>query len=87
MSAILSSYPKVMTPVVRKVGTVNYVIDMHDTRKRERTFHTNMHKKWNTPSQDCYSMMVDGDGLWEEEGDGDIPVWNDKESGEPILRE
>ena len=69
------------------MGTVNYVIDMHDARKRERTFHTNMLKKWNSPSQDCYSVMVDTDGLWEEEGDGDIPVWNDKESGEPIVSE
>ena len=50
----------------------------HDTRKRERPFYTNILKKWNAPSQDCYSVMVDTDGLGEEEGDGDIAVWNDK---------
>ena len=69
-------------PITRKVGTVNYAIDIHDTSMRELTFHTNMLKKWNTPSQDCYSMMVDADGLLDEEGEGDIPVWKDDSSGE-----
>ena len=36
-------------PVLQRIGSVNYLVDMHDTRKRERTFHVNMLKKWNTP--------------------------------------
>ena len=35
-------------PVLHRTSSINYVVDMHDTRKRERTFHINMLKKWNT---------------------------------------
>ena len=37
-------------PVLHRIGTENYLVDMHDTRKRERTFHVNMLKKWNNPT-------------------------------------
>ena len=32
-------------PVLQKIGAV---MDTHGTRKRERTFHVNMLKRWNT---------------------------------------
>lgn len=46
----LEAHWKGTYPVLHKASAVNYVVDMHDTRKRERrTFHINMLKKWNTP--------------------------------------
>ena len=71
-------------PVLQKVSSVNYVIDMHDTRKRERTFHVNMMKKWNTSQ---------GNAFWSDEcskanGDEeDVPPWNDVVEGAPTFGE
>ena len=48
-------------PVLHRIGSVNYLVDMHDTRKRERTFHVNMLKKWNTPTYGNYWAEADGD--------------------------
>lgn len=71
-------------PVLQKVSSVNYVIDKHDTRKRERTFHVNMMKKWNTPQ---------GNAFWTDECSGDngdeedVPAWNDLAEGAPTFGE
>ena len=42
--------------VLRQVGKVDYVIDMHDRRKRHHTFHVNMMHKWHEPAAclHCY---------------------------------
>lgn len=40
-------------PVLQKVTNVNYVIDMDDTRKMERTFNVNT-MKWNTPRANAF---------------------------------
>ena len=46
---------------------------MHDTMKRERTFHVNMLKKWNTPTYGNYWAEADGEDWTEEEEK--IPEW------------
>eukprot|EP00731_Ephydatia_muelleri_P025636 Em0017g719a len=68
-------------PVLHKASSVNYVVDMHDTRKRERTFHINMLKKWNTPTYGNYWADVDD----EESSENDIPEWRCSEKGEPTV--
>ena len=47
--------------VTRKVGTVDYEVDMHDKRKRKRIFHINMLKTWYTPKGVTYVMMATND--------------------------
>ena len=70
-------------PVLHRIGSVNYRVDMQDTRKRERTFHVNMLKKWNTPTYGNYWAEADGEDWTEEEeeilewrggGEGDSKV-------------
>ena len=36
--------------IVKRVGKVNYMVDMVDRRKRQRIFHVNMLCKWNVPT-------------------------------------
>ena len=70
-------------PVLHKTSSVNYLVDMHDTRKRERTFHVNMLKKWNTPT--CGNYWADAGGEdWSEE---DIPEWRGGGEGNPKIGE
>ena len=61
--------------VVRRIGKVNYRIDMHDKRKRHRVFHINMLRKWHVPVSTNYwaeETVVDVDGeevlTWREQG-------------------
>ena len=59
------------------MGKVDYVIDMHDRRKRHRTFHVNMLRKWHEPAASIFTAMEDvTDGLDGE----DVPVWNGEAS-------
>ena len=53
--------------VVKKVGQVNYLIEMPNRRKSRRIYHTNLLKKWETPSVGCYSA--------EEVEEEDFPDW------------
>ena len=56
--------------IKRKLGKVNYEVDMADRRKRKRVFHVNMLKPWHTPTHiNCLAEEVD-DGE-------DVPMWND----------
>lgn len=60
-----------------------YLVDMHDTRKQERTFHVNMLKKWNTPT--CGNYWADAGGEdWSEEDD---PEWRGGGEGDPKIGE
>ena len=43
--------------VLRRIGKVDYVIDMHDRRKRHRTFHVNMLRKWHEPAVSAFTAM------------------------------
>ena len=58
--------------VVRKVGLVDYEVDMVDQRKRKRIFHINMLQKWHEETKTDLWVEIEGDGECEEEG---IPTW------------
>ena len=65
--------------VTKQVGKVNYLIDMHDRRKRKRLFHINMLREYlSSPAfSTCY---------WSESGtdvdeDDEIPVWKEESAG------
>ena len=57
---------------------MDYLVDVHDRRKRKRLYHVNMLRKWHVPT---------GAGYFTEEvdtaTDEDIPVWNDPMGGGP----
>ena len=60
--------------VEKRVGKVNYVIDMHDRRKRKRVFHINMLREFHSsPSSTAYWTEEQDRGADEQD---DIPVWN-----------
>ena len=40
--------------VLSRVGKVNYLVDMHDRRKRRRIFHVNMLRPWYVPKETGY---------------------------------
>ena len=46
--------------VLKKVGEVDYLVDMHDHRKRRRIFHINMLREWVVPASTGYQMDEDG---------------------------
>ena len=46
--------------IVKRVGKVNYMVDMADRRKRRRIFHVNMLRKWNVPTSTNYFA----EGVW-----------------------
>ena len=59
--------------VLRRVGAVDYMIDMHDSRKRKRILHVNMLRKWHTVDEASYfteEVPMDDDS-------GDVPMWNE----------
>ena len=71
--------------VLKRMGKVTYLIDMHDKRKRKRIFHVNMLKEFHVhkPAQT---------GYWTEEeaedssgSDSDVPMWNDNPQGQPLI--
>ncbi|KAL5506395.1 hypothetical protein EMCRGX_G008021 [Ephydatia muelleri] len=65
--------------VKAKVTPMTYEIDMSDKKKRQRIFHVNMLKGWNTPTTVCLAA--------EEMEDGEeIPLWKE-ESEEPKINE
>ena len=54
--------------IEKKVGKVNYVVDMADRRKRKCIFHVNMLKQWHTPTHTNYLVE-------EVEDEEDVPVY------------
>ena len=54
--------------VVRKVGLVDYEVDMVDRWKRKRIFHNNMLQKWHALTNTDLWVEAEGDGECEEEG-------------------
>ena len=50
--------------ITKKVGQVNYTVDMKGTRKRFRVFHVNMLREWHAPAENSfYDEQVDGDDI------------------------
>ena len=67
--------------ILKKVGKVNYLIDMHDHQKRRRVYHVNLLKKWETPLSECCAA----EEITDEE---DFPDWRAvKEVGQPKIGE
>ena len=62
--------------VVERKGRVNYKVDMHNKKKRYRTLHINMLRKWHAPSTVCFA----GEDR-EVDMEDDIPVWKEESSG------
>ena len=50
-------------PIVRRIGAVNYEVDMVGRRKRHRIFHVNMLRKWYVPTATSYLSEEVGDGV------------------------
>ena len=50
----------------RKVGQVNYEVDMTDKRKKIRLFHVNMLRKWHPPVSEMVLMATSEDGEEED---------------------
>ena len=49
--------------IKRKIGDVNYEVEMHDKKKRQRIFHIDMLKPWNTPENVTYMSILSGKEL------------------------
>ena len=69
--------------VVKRSGKVDYIIDMHDRRKRNRIFHVNMLRKFQVTKVSEANYFVDGidDDIREEK----IPVWNEDPAGQLLV--
>ena len=71
--------------VLQQVGKVNYLVDMHDRRKRKIIFHVNMLREFHMPEGF-------GVGYWAEEAssenlNGDVSVWNESPQAQPTMGE
>ena len=58
--------------VVKRVGKVNYLVNMHDQRKKRRIFHINMLRRWHVPKATGYYC----EDVSETDTE-DIIVWNE----------
>ena len=61
--------------ILRRIGKVDYLVNMHDKRKKKRVLHVNMLQKWHSPTltaTDYAAEEVRGDGE-----ENDIPVWKE----------
>ena len=58
--------------IVKRKGQVDYVVDMHDRRKRHRLFHVNMLKQF-VPPPACMNVSEVQDG----EVDDGVPVYSE----------
>ena len=67
---------------MKRVGKVNYMVDMADRRKRRRIFHVNMLRKWNVPTSTNY--FAEGGVEGEEE---EVPTWDGGSEGDYITGE
>ena len=59
--------------IVKRIGKVNYLIDMHDRRKRQRVFHVNMLRKWHVSP----TVSLWAEELSESDPEDDVPIWNE----------
>lgn len=66
--------------IVRREGKVNYLVDLHDTRKRKRVLHVNLLKQWHTPVATSFFAE-------ETEEDIDVPEWRATDTKQPTMGE
>ena len=64
--------------IVKQIGDVDYLVCMHDRRKKNRVFHVNMLQRWNARAES--SLVLASEEIHED----DIPVWRD---GEDAVKE
>ena len=73
--------------VVKRIGKVTYLIDMHDKSKCRRVFHVNMLREYQVHKvvgSNYYAEGVTGESEEEEV----YPLWNDDaQEGQPVLGE
>lgn len=69
--------------IKRKMGRVNYEVEMPGRRKDRRLLHINLLRKWHTPADVNYLTEVEDCGDLEE----DIPSWNGgaEEAEQPVI--
>ena len=74
--------------VVKRIGEVDYLIDMHDRRRKRRVFHVNMLKLFHCLTENTEIS------LWVEEQSGEsdndmledtVPAWTEQQSGQPTI--
>ena len=65
--------------VVKKVGKTSYQVDMHDRRKRRRTFHVNMLRQFHLPKPVFFADEVES----EEDVEEDIQHWGSDPKSQP----
>ena len=63
--------------VKKKIGNVNYQVDMRDKKKRYRVLYINLLSKWHAPYTAYTAELV------EEIGEDEIPVWREDSKEEP----
>ena len=67
--------------VIKKIGNVNYQINMHDRQKRKRIFHVNMLRPWySNVNYSCFvqEILEDPDNLPLWQLQGDLPANDNK---------
>ena len=67
--------------MVKRVGKVDYTIDMHNKKKRHRTFHINMLRKWHTPVE----TVLLAEEVSDANSEDDIPLWKDDDPQKPVI--
>ena len=63
--------------IVKKIGKVNYLIEMQDHQKSRRVYHINLLKKWESTRATC--------GLAKEIREEEFPDWKAGESAQPAF--
>ena len=70
--------------VLRKVGKVNYKVDMLNKRKRRKIFHVNMLKKWHPPEATSFWTAEE---VSEPDKLESIPTWRGECDVDPIINQ
>ena len=72
--------------IVKPIGEVDNLINMHDRRNKRRVFHVNMLKQFHSPTAVHSNLLVDETGQTSVESellDEEIPSWNSQHNGNP----
>ena len=75
--------------VVKPIGEVDYLINMHDRQNKRRVFHVNMLKQFHSPTVVDSSFLVDDtvEASVERELSDEILSWNSQQTGQPKIGE
>ena len=66
--------------VIKKIGRVNYQIEMPHHRKKKQIYHTNLLKKWESQSAECFAA-----GEAEDDEEEDFPDWRADKKALPTV--